>query len=178
MKIENNVNLKSYNTLQVPVTTKYLVRIRNESDIFELIVSDLFKTEKHCILNGWSNILFTNNFDWIVIKIETKWKRIITTEGDSVLVEAEAWENWSDFVEWICENNLYWIENLIDIPGNVGTAPVSNIWAYGVEVSDYIYEVEWIELNTWEKRIFKRSECEFSYRMSIFKHTLKFSKMM
>ena len=62
---------------------------------------------------------------------------------------------------------------MIDIPGNVGTAPVSNIWAYGAEVSDCVYEVEWIDLNTWGKKIFKKSECEFAYRTSIFKHVLK-----
>jgi UDP-N-acetylmuramate dehydrogenase len=62
---------------------------------------------------------------------------------------------------------------LIDIPWNVGTAPVSNIWAYGTEVSDVVYEVEWIDLNSWEKKIFKKDECEFAYRTSIFKHSLK-----
>ena len=128
---------------------------------------------KHCILNGWSNIFFTKDFDWIVIKVELMWKKILKLENNFVLVEVMAGENWSDFVEWCCDNNLCWVENLVDIPWNVGTAPVSNIWAYGVEVSDYIYEVEWIDLNTSEKKIFKKSECEFAYRTSIFKHTLK-----
>jgi UDP-N-acetylmuramate dehydrogenase len=72
MQIENNVDLKQYNTLQVPVKAKYFVRIGNESDILELINSDLRKNEKHCILNGGSNTLFTQDFDGIVVKIETK----------------------------------------------------------------------------------------------------------
>jgi len=173
MKIEEDVDLKPYNTLQIPVKAKYFTIIKQESDIFELIKTDLSKTKKHCILNGWSNILFTHDFDWIVVKIETKWKEIIKSENNSAVIEVAAWENWSDFVERCCENNYCGIENLIDIPWNVGTAPVSNIWAYGTEVSNVIYEVEWIDLNTWNKKIFNKSECGFGYRTSIFKHTLK-----
>jgi UDP-N-acetylmuramate dehydrogenase len=72
MHIENDVDLKPYNTLQIPVKAKYFVRIENEFDILELMKTGLWKNEKHCILNGGSNILFTQDFDGIVVKIETK----------------------------------------------------------------------------------------------------------
>lgn len=72
MYIEENVYLKPYNTLQIPVKAKYFVIIENESDILDLMKNDLRKTEKHCILNGGSNTLFTQDFDGIVVKIETK----------------------------------------------------------------------------------------------------------
>ena len=173
MQIQENIDLKPYNTLQIPVKAKYFVIIENESDILELVKSDSRKNEKHCILNGGSNILFTQDFDGIVVKIETKWKEIIKSENNQVSIEVAAGENWSDFVEWCCENNYCGIENLVDIPWNVGTAPVSNIWAYGTEVSSVIYEVEWIDLITWKQKIFKKSECEFGYRTSIFKYKLK-----
>ena len=173
MNIEKNIDLKAYNTLQIPVKSKYFVRIGDEADIFELMETDLRKNENHCILNGGSNTLFTHDFDWIVVKIETKWKEIIKSESNQVIIEVLAGENWSDFVERCCENNYCGIENLIDIPWNVGTAPVSNIWAYGTEVSSVIYEVEWIDLSTWNRNVFKKSECEFGYRTSIFKHTLR-----
>jgi UDP-N-acetylmuramate dehydrogenase len=149
------------------------VRIEKESDIFELMNTDLRKNEKHCILNWGSNTLFTQDFDGIVVKIETKWKEVIKFEDGSVIIEVSAWENRSDFVQWCCENNYCGIENLIDIPWNVGTAPVSNIWAYGAEVSSVVYEVEWIDLTTWESKIFKKSGCEFGYRTSIFKYSLR-----
>ena len=171
MQLENDVNLKQYNTLQIPVKAKYFVKIQSESDILELINTDLWEKEKHCILNGGSNILFTEDFDGIVVKIETKWKEIIKYENNSVLVEVSAWENWSDFVERCCENNYCGIENLIDIPWNVGTAPVSNIWAYGTEVSSVIYEVDWIDLKTWETWTYKNDSCMFGYRTSVFKYT-------
>ena len=173
MQIEENIDLKQYNTLQIPVKAKCFVRINEESDVYELMQMDLWKTEKHCIINWWANILFTHDFDGIVVKIETKWKEIIKFGDNSVIIEVSAWENWSDFVEWCCENSYCGIENLIDIPWNVGTAPVSNIWAYWTEVSSVIYEVEWIDLISWEKKNFKKSECEFGYRTSIFKYTLK-----
>lgn len=173
MQIEENVDLKPYNTLQIPVKAKYFVRIEQESDIFELINSEIWKAEKHCILNWGSNILFTQDFDGIVLKVETKWKEIKKSENNSVILEVAAGENWSDFVERCCENNYCWIENLIDIPWNVGTAPVSNIWAYGTEVSSVIYEVDGIDLITWETWTYKNDSCMFGYRTSVFKHTLK-----
>ena len=173
MQIDENIDLKQYNTLQIPVNAKYFVRIEKESDIFELMNTDLRKNEKHCILNWGSNTLFTQDFDGIVVKIETKWKEVIKFEDGSVIIEVLAWENRSDFVQWCCENNYCGIENLIDIPWNVGTAPVSNIWAYGTEVSSIVYEVEWIDLTTWESKIFKKSGCEFGYRTSIFKYSLR-----
>ncbi len=173
MQIEENVDLKQYNTLQIPVNAKYFAIVESEYDILELMETDLWKKERHCILNGGSNILFTHDFDGIVVKIGTKGKELIKSDNGAVLIEVAAGENWSDFVEWCCENNYCGIENLIDIPWNVGTAPVSNIWAYGTEVSDVVYEVEWIDLNSWEKKIFKKDECEFAYRTSIFKHSLK-----
>ena len=173
VNLEKDINLKDYNTLQIPVKAKYFVKIKQESDILELIDTEIRKNEKHCILNGWANILFTCDFDWIVVKIELLWKKIIKSENGWVIVEVMAWENWSDLVEWSCENNWSWIENLIDIPWNVGTSPVSNIWADGNEVSNVIYEVEWIDLITWEPKVFKKSECEFGYRTSIFKYSLR-----
>ena len=175
MQIEKNVNLKQYNTLQIPAVAKYFVKINQESDLYELMQIDIRSSEKHCILNWWANIFFTQDFDGIVVKIELKWKKILekNSENNSVLLEIAAGENRSDFVERTCENNRYGIENLIDIPWNVGTAPVSNIWAYGTEISDYVYEVEWIDLTSWEKKVFQKSECEFGYRTSIFKYSLK-----
>ena len=87
MQIEDNVDLKPYNTLQISV------KIVEESDILELLETDLRKSEKHCIINGWANILFTDDFDGIVVKVETKWKEIIKDEKDSVIVEVAAGEN-------------------------------------------------------------------------------------
>jgi UDP-N-acetylmuramate dehydrogenase len=72
MLIEKDVDLSQYNTLQIPVKAKYFVIINQESDILELMETDLWKEEKHCILNGGSNILFTHNFDGIIVKLETK----------------------------------------------------------------------------------------------------------
>ena len=173
MNIENNVDLKPYNTLQIPVKAKYFAKIQNESDILQLMQSDLWKSEKHYILNGGANILFTHDFDGIVLKIELKWKKIIKSEKNEVIIEVAAGENWSDFVTRCCENNYCWIENLIDIPWNVWTAPVSNIWAYWVEISNKIYEVEWIDMATWKNWIVKNDGCGFGYRTSIFKNSRK-----
>jgi UDP-N-acetylmuramate dehydrogenase len=105
MQIEENVDLKQYNTLQIPVNAKYFAIVESEYDILELMETDLWKKERHCILNGGSNILFTHDFDGIVVKIGTKGKELIKSDNGAVLIEVAAGENWSDFVEWCCENN-------------------------------------------------------------------------
>lgn len=170
MNIERDVSLEEYNTFKIPVKAKYLVRIQKEQDIYDLMQNDLWNKEKHYILNWWANVLFTRDFDWIILKIEMIGKTVL---NDLWLIEVYSWENRSDFVEWSCSKWYYWIENLIDIPWNVGTAPVSNIWAYWVEIASFVKYVEWINLKTWKKEIFCNEDCEFSYRTSLFKHGLK-----
>jgi UDP-N-acetylmuramate dehydrogenase len=71
MQLEKDVDLKQYNTLQIPAKAQYFVKIQSESDIHELMNTDLWKKEKHCILNGGSNTLFTEDFNGVVVKIET-----------------------------------------------------------------------------------------------------------
>jgi UDP-N-acetylmuramate dehydrogenase len=109
----------------------------------------------------------------LVIKVSLQGKEVIKKEKNQIFVRVAAGEDWSSFVEYANAQGRAGIENLIAIPGNVGTAPFSNIGAYGMEVSKVIAQVEGYDLSTGEKKLFSHAECQFSYRNSIFKSHLK-----
>ncbi len=173
MEILENVNLKEYNTFMLPSIARYFVEINKVEDIQELINSNIYKNiQKKYFLWLWANTIFTKDFEWLIIKINIKWKEILESD-DEILIKVWSGEIRYDFVIRCAENNFVWMENLAHIPSSVGASAVQNIWAYWVEAKDVIYEVEWINLITWKTKILKNSDCNFWYRDSIFKHDLK-----
>jgi len=173
MLIQENISLKNFNTFQVDVKAKYFVKIKSEEDISQLMKNEIRNNNKRLTLWGGANILFTWDYDGLVIKNEITWKEVIEENKNNVLVKVWAWEDRPEFVNRCVEKNLWWIENLALIPWCVWASPIGNIWAYGVEVKDVIYEVEWINLQTWKKETFGNAECKFWYRDSIFKNEYK-----
>ena len=118
-------------------------------------------------------MLLTKNIDKLVIHINTKGISIDKEEEEFVYLTVNSGENWHDFVLWCVSQNYGGIENLSLIPGNVGTSPIQNIGAYGVEVKDTITRVEGIEIATGKLVTFSNEDCKFGYRNSIFKNTHK-----
>ncbi len=125
------------------------------------------------ILNGGSNILFTKDFNGVVIKISTQGITIIEENDNWALVKANAGENWNNFVLWCLDRGLGGLENLSLIPGNVGAAPVQNIGAYGVEQKELFQSLEAVEIKSGRIVNFSNEECRFGYRDSISNMTLK-----
>jgi len=173
MDIQQHISLKPYNTFAVDVKADFFVDVHDEQEIFDLISTEIFATQPHLILGGWANILFTKDYEWLVIKVSLFGKEIVKQEGDFVYVKTGAWEVWHEVMMWALEQWFVWWENLVLIPGCIWAAPVGNIWAYSKEAKDIIYEVEWIDVITKEKRVWTNDECKFAYRESIFKHALK-----
>ena len=173
MKILENIDLLKYNTFQVPSTTKYFVWIENPDEIFELIKTDIFKNQKKYFLWNGANTIFTGDFDWLIVKINIKWKEIVANNWNEILVKVWAGETWNDFVNRCADNDFAGAENLAYIPSSIWATAVQNIWAYGSEAKDIIYEVEWVNLKTQKIEILKNNKCNFAYRDSIFKHGLK-----
>lgn len=169
--IQADVSLLKYNTFHIDAKAKYFVVVKSEEDVLELLKTDIFQTNKRLLLGWWSNVLLTSDFDWLVIKNEIMWKEIL--EDSIVLVKSGAGEQRNPFVFRCVNQWLGWIENLISIPGTVWASPIQNIWAYGVEVKDTIFEVEGIDLKTWEKKKYTNTDCKFTYRDSIFKQGLQ-----
>lgn len=171
--IQNTVSLLPYTTFAVDVQADFFCEIHTEQDIFDLISTDVFATQQHIILGGWANILFTKNFAWLVIKTSLLGKSIVQQDDTTVYIKAWAGENRHDFMMRSLQQWLVGWENLVLIPGQVWSAPVGNIGAYGKEAKDIIHEVEGIDLTTQEKKVRTNSECKFGYRDSIFKNELK-----
>ena len=118
-------------------------------------------------------MLLTTSIEKLVIRINSKGKEIIHKDKNHVWVQIQAGENWHEFVLWCIENDFGGVENLALIPGNVGTSPIQNIGAYGVEVKDVIEKVHFIDIATKNIQMLSNENCLFGYRESIFKKELK-----
>ena len=172
MKIHRNCSLKKFNTFSVDEKAQLLLEVDNISDLAN-ILSKQNRKDEILVLGGGSNILFTKSYDGLIINLKNKGKKIIQEDESSVLVEVSAGENWHDFVLWAIKNDFGGVENLSLIPGNVGAAPIQNIGAYGVELKDIFYSCKGLMLDSLSEFEFKKTECKFDYRTSIFKSTLK-----
>lgn len=170
--IINNFSLKNYNTFGIDVLADQLAVIKNEKMLIDLVKSHAAE-QPYLILGGGSNMLFTRNPAFFILKNEIYGKRFEYLNVKEVLVTAGAGENWHDFVCWCLSHDFGGIENLSLIPGTVGAAPIQNIGAYGVEIKDVFVELSAIELATGNKVVFAKDECQFGYRDSIFKRSLK-----
>ena len=173
MTIEHDISLKKYNTFGIEAQASSFVAIRTEQDLHDLFLTGRLRNQPFLVLGGGSNIVFTDNYHGLVVRMETKGIKVQGVEGDDILVEAQAGEVWSDFV-WHCINHdWHGIENLAGIPGTVGASPVQNVGAYGAEAKDIIEVVRAYDVHTGNLRVFSNSTCRFAYRNSIFKQELK-----
>lgn len=172
MEVFRNGSLKKFNTFNVDEKAKVLVEINRVSDLFTFLSKENQK-DKMLVLGGGSNILFTKSYEGIIISLKNKGIELIDEDENNILVEISSGESWNDFVVWAVENNFGGVENLSLIPGNVGAAPIQNIGAYGVELKDVFHSCKGIMLDTLSEFEFTKSDCEFNYRSSIFKSTLK-----
>lgn len=171
--IYEHFNLKAFNTFGIAATARFFAKVSSEEEFIELTKSSVYRDNPVLLLGGGSNILFTRNFDGLVVHDALKGKSVIHRTDTHVLVSFHAGESWHECVMYAVENGWGGIENLSLIPGTVGAAPMQNIGAYGVEVKDVIEEVRAIDRVTGQVRTFNNAECEFGYRESIFKRALK-----
>ena len=196
LTVKSQQSLLEYNTMGFDITAKKYYKINSLAELDECIEKEVLSKDKRLILGGGSNILFSNEyFDGTIIHSNLKGITIdfddnddidndndndndndLVTQrlGDSetqnyVTVRCMSGEIWKDFVDFTIMKGLYGLENLVDIPGSVGAAPVQNIGAYGVEVKDCIDRVYTIDLTNGDRVIFNNKDCHFAYRDSIFK---------
>ena len=165
--IRKNISLKKYNSFNIDVNAKEFVEVNSKDELIE--IAKRTKDKNVLYLGGGSNILFTRDFDGIVIHLNIKGVQFEKTNSDETVVQANAGENWNNFVEFCIKNNLGGIENLSMIPGNVGSAPVQNIGAYGVELKDVFLSCEVFNKNDFSIKTYNLEDCKFEYRNSIFK---------
>jgi len=172
-QIQQNVNLKAYNTFGIEVYCEYFVELNSVQDFLDLLENEVYKKSEKLIIGGGSNLLFTKDFRGLVIKNNLKGIQVISETADEVLVKASAGEAWHDFVLYCLAKNYAGLENLSLIPGCVGASPMQNIGAYGVEIREVFAELEAYSIFNGECKVFSKAECEFGYRESVFKHKFK-----
>jgi len=173
LKIEKNKPLASYTTFKIGADAEFFAIIRSREDISEAIQWAREHKQPIWILGGGSNVLITKKIKGLVLKNEIRGVNIVEKTDDYALAEALSGENWSRFVSYTIDNDLYGLENLFLIYGTVGAAPIQNIGAYGVEFKDHFYHLKAIDLKTGHEKIFALKDCRFTYRDSIFKRRLK-----
>lgn len=175
MQIHENISLKPYNTFGIAAKARYFASFYSIEELAEL--TSLPPTNNQqlptLILGGGSNILFTQDYNGLLLKNELKGIEVIKEDEEHFYVKAAAGENWHQFVLYCIDHNYAGVENLSLIPGNVGASPMQNIGAYGVEIKDVFHSLDSFNLIDKKVETFYKEDCEFGYRESVFKRKYK-----
>ena len=172
MEFFENISLKKLNTFALDVKTKYFIEITDVQEIPNLIESKIFRENKRFILGAGSNVLFTKDYDGLIVNMSNRGIKILDETDNYVLIEAGAGEFWDEFVRLTLKNGHYGLENLALIPGKIGAAPIQNIGAYGIEQKDFLHSVKGYNIENNKHIELLAKDCDFSYRNSIFKKEL------
>ena len=173
IEIKENYPILPYNTFQVAAKTRFFVEFSDLQSVRDFLTSSYAAVRPRFVLGGGSNVLFTKDFDGIILHPAIKGIEKTGENDDTVLIRVGAGEDWDNFVEYCVAHDWGGIENLSLIPGTVGACPVQNIGAYGAEVGDVIDSLDVILMEDGKLLTLTAKECQFSYRDSIFKRDLK-----
>ena len=173
MIVQENVSLKEYNTFGIDVNARFFASVSSVAQLQQLLGDKEYPNP--FIIGGGSNMLLTKDVDKLVIHLNLKGMEVVdqSFSDNEILIKVAGGENWHGFVLYCVKNNLGGVENLSLIPGNVGTSPIQNIGAYGVELKDTFYSCEAVHRKTQETRRFTLKDCAFGYRDSVFKNEYK-----
>ncbi|MBQ7631512.1 MAG: UDP-N-acetylmuramate dehydrogenase [Paludibacteraceae bacterium] len=167
MTIKENSSLLPYNTFGLPAKAKVFAEYSSVEELKELLTR--FRGEKILHIGQGSNLLFTGDFDGVILHSGMAKARFL----DDETVEAQSGLRLDDLIAQLTDMGYCGMEKLSLIPGEVGASAVQNVGAYGVEAKDVILSVKTLDVETLEERVFTNEECRFSYRDSAFKHELK-----
>lgn len=168
-----NFNLQKFNTLAVPALAQCFVSVRNDDELREALAFAQAENLPFLLLGGGSNIVLCDDFSGLVVQIKSQGREVIDENDEFVWLKVAAGENWHQLVEYSLDNALYGLENLSLIPGSVGAAPIQNIGAYGVEIKELVTELSALNIRSGLSVTFTNESCQFGYRDSIFKQSLK-----
>ena len=173
MKIQENISLKPFTTFGIDKKAKFFTTVDTLDELKAALLAAKEKQLPVFILGGGSNILLTRDIEGLVIKLEIKGINLVKEEGDQLWVEVGAGEMWHELVLHSIAQDWSGLENLSLIPGTVGASPMQNIGAYGVEIKDVFDSLQAMHRETLKMQSFDAEACQFGYRESVFKQTLK-----
>lgn len=166
---QKQVSLKPYNTFGIDVKARYFSQAHDDQEVRQALVQAQQGGLPVLVIGGGSNLLLTRDIDALVLHMASRGRRVLSDDGERIVVEAEAGEPWHPFVQWTLAQGYCGLENLSLIPGTVGAAPMQNVGAYGVEIKDVFVGLTALDRETGELRDFGLAECAFGYRDSLFK---------
>lgn len=166
-------NLQKFNTLAVPALAQYFVSVKTDDELREALAFARTENLPLLLLGGGSNIVLRADFPGLVVQIKSQGREVVDENDECVWLKVAAGENWHQLVEYSLDNALYGLENLSLIPGSVGAAPIQNIGAYGVEIKELVAELSALNIRSGLSVTFTNESCQFGYRDSIFKQSLK-----
>jgi UDP-N-acetylmuramate dehydrogenase len=168
--LQENISLAPFHTFHLQATARYYSFIQDAKVLLDLLDSPALKSLPRIVLGNGSNILFVQDFEGWVIHMGLGGIEKIQEDHQHVYLQVGAGVQWHDLVVFCVERDYAGVENLSFIPGTVGAAPVQNIGAYGVELSEVFVALEALEMHTGIIRRFTKKDCKFGYRESVFKH--------
>lgn len=171
INIIENISLKPFNTFGIAAIADYYIAFSSVEQLQEAL--HFSADQKRFVLGGGSNVLLCNDFEGTVLHNQIKGIELSHQDEEYYYVKANAGEVWHDFVMHCIAHNYQGVENLSLIPGSVGASPMQNIGAYGIEIKDIFYQLEAYEISTGQIHTFSLEDCEFGYRTSVFKTSLK-----
>lgn len=173
IQIQENISLKPFNSFGIHALAKSFCSVASLIEMQELLEWNKTKNNPLLILGGGSNILFTQNYNGLVLQNALKGIELIREDHEYYYVKAMAGENWHQFVCYCVQMQYQGIENMSLIPGNIGASPMQNIGAYGVEIKDVFESLEAVQISDGALVSFNNTACGFGYRESVFKHHLR-----
>jgi UDP-N-acetylmuramate dehydrogenase len=169
--VDQDCSLRALNTFGLPAVAHTLVHIRSDADVRRVLDHPVMGVAPKLVLGGGSNLVLTRDPQAVVLRVEVMGRRLLETRDDAWIVEFGAGEAWHDAVAWTLDQGLPGLENMALIPGTVGAAPVQNIGAYGLELTDRLESLDAVDLVTGRSVTLSAAACALGYRDSVFKHT-------
>lgn len=171
MHLQQDISLKPYTTFGIEAKTRWFTEVSSVKTLQAVLQAH--RDTPKLILGGGSNVLLTQDFPGLVIRVAIPGIDIVAEDAEYTFVRAGAGVVWQELVEASLEMGLSGLENLSLIPGSVGASPMQNIGAYGVEIKDVFHALEALHIETGEIHSFNAADCRFGYRESVFKHAYK-----
>ncbi|MGS0705553.1 UDP-N-acetylmuramate dehydrogenase [Acinetobacter sp. ANC 3781] len=169
MNIQTQIQLKPFNTLSLDAIASHYIKVQSQQELVDALNYARQQQLNALILSGGSNMLLPEHIHALVLHMDIQGIESIAEDEHSKTIRVGAGQIWHDFVLWTTENRLYGLQNLALIPGLVGASPVQNIGAYGVEAGEFIESVQVYDRQLEQFSLILASDCDFSYRHSIFK---------